>query len=91
MRISKLNEIEKTTLLGLLILSKGSVEKHIPEEDIVSKFPISKRKWVRISLDKFIKKGLLVKHPKKNEYKLTKDGLKRASIILGHGAKLWKL
>ncbi len=85
----KLNELEKTIMLVFLVFTKGSIDKPISEDFILSKFVPRQRKMVKRSLRRFVKNDLIVK--KKVNYNLTKQGLKRASKILHEGAKLWKI
>ncbi len=85
----KLKELEKTIMLVFLVFTKGSIDKPISEDFILSKFVPRQRKMVKRSLRRFVKNDLIVK--KKVNYNLTKQGLKRASKILHEGAKLWKI
>ena len=48
-----LTEFEKTVLLSLFILAKGSTKKSVPIELLLSKYPIRHRKMVRNYLEKF--------------------------------------
>jgi hypothetical protein len=86
----RLTELEKTIMLVFLVFTKGSVDKHLSEEFILSKFVPRQRKLVRRAIRRLIKNSLLDKKPKELNYKFTKQGLKRASRILHEGAKLWK-
>lgn len=81
-------ELEKTVLLVFMVFTKGSTEKYLDENFITSKFTRRKRKFVRKSLKKLAKEGILDR--KKKSYRFTKKGLKEASKILHEGAKLWK-
>lgn len=87
----KLTELEKTILLVFLVLTKGSVDRYISEEIILSKFIPRQKKMVKSSLLRLIKNDILEKHPKEDSYKFTEQGLKRAKKILYEGAKLWKI
>ena len=82
-------ELEKTMLLAFLVITKGSTDVYVKEDEITSKFAMRKRKLVRISLERLNKQGSLKKHPKKKEYKFTKKGIESASVVLREGAKLW--
>ncbi len=84
-------ELEKTILLVLLVFTKGSVDKCLTEDLIVSKFTKRQRSLVRKSLKRLKDEGLLIKKPKEMSYRFTDKGLKRASTILSEGAKLWKV
>ena len=85
----RLTELEKTILLAFLVITKGSIDVYLKEDDITSKFAMRKRKLVRISLERLRKQGFLKKHPRKKEYKFTKNGIKSASVVLSEGARLW--
>lgn len=80
-------ELEKTLLLGMLMLTKGSKEKTIPKKKITERFARSKRKYVSRGLDRLVDKEFLEKTD--GEYKLTKKGLEEASKALTEGAQLW--
>lgn len=83
-------ELEKTILLAFLSFTKGSTRKYLEEKFITSKFTMRKRKYVRISLKKLAKEGILKKHKKEKKYRFTKKGVGEASKILHEGAKLWR-
>ncbi len=87
----RLTELEKTILLGFLVLTKGSSQKYLDRDIIVSKFPRQQRKAVRKYLEKLVEKKLITKHPKGEKYQLTEAGLKRSGEVLSEGAMLWKL
>jgi len=82
--LSMTTEFDKTILLSLLILSKGNTQ-FILEEDIFNKFPMRQRKYVRESLMKFEKEKLLKRY--NLGYKLSKGGMKEASIVFTKGAR----
>ncbi len=86
----RIRELDKTLLLGFLVLTKGSLRKYIKEEEITSKFPPMKRKMVRYAIKRLARAKLLSKHPKEKRYKFTKEGLKEAKKVLYQGAKIWK-
>lgn len=81
-------ELDKTLLLGMLMLTQGSKEKNVPKGKITEKFARSKRKYVVRGLNR-LKYKKLIKEPKKGEYKFTDKGLKEASKTLTEGAQLW--
>lgn len=85
----RFTELEKTMLLMLLVFIKGSFDIYVEEKKITSKFSMRKRKFVRTSLDRLKKEGLLIKHPREKKYKFSKKGLEAASNMLHEGAKLW--
>jgi len=84
-----LTELEKTVLLTFLVLAKKKLKEFLPAESVVNKFPIRQRKHVRNAIKKLEKNKFLVRHPKKESYKLSEKGLKRALKLLHEGAKLW--
>ena len=83
-----LTELEKTILLAFLTLARG-IDKYISEQNIVSKFPVRRRKNVERFVAKLVKDRLLIKHPAQTSYKLSEDGLRHALKLLHEGAKLW--
>ena len=85
----RLTELEKTIMLIFLVFTKGSLDKPLSEDFILSKFVPRQRKMVRKALKRLVKNNLLVK--KKVNYNLTKEGLKESSKMLHEGAKLWKM
>ena len=80
-----LTEFEKTILLSLFILAKGSTAKYIPLELLLSKFPIRQRRIVRQFLEKLTKEKFLTK--KDERYRISKTALKDISNFLIHGPK----
>ena len=86
--IMKITEFEKTILLSLFILAKGSTRKYISEEGLLSKFPIRQRKKVRLYLIELIKQKFLIKQ--KSAYRIDKKALKYISdyLISGPRARL---
>lgn len=87
----RIKELDKTILLAFLVLTKGSLDKYMKEEDITSKFARMKRKMIRYALHRLVHAKLLSKHPKENKYKFTREGLNEAKKVLYQGAKLWKI
>jgi len=87
----RIREVDKTILLGFLVLTKGSLDKYVKQEDITSKFPPMKRKMIRYALKRLVHARLLSEHPEENTYKFTQDGLNEARKVLYQGAKLWKI
>lgn len=87
----RIRELDKTILLAFLVLTKGSLDKYVKEEDITSKFARMKRKMIRYALARLAHAKLLSKHPKENKYKFTQGGLDEARKVLYQGAKLWKI
>jgi len=83
-----LTELDKTILLSFLVFAKGTA-KYIPEEFVISKFPIRRRKAVKKYIKKLEKDKLLARHVTKPSYKLTEEGLKKALKLLQEGAQLW--
>lgn len=81
----KLTEFEKTILLSLFILAKGSTGRYIPLEMLLSKFPIRQRKLVKQFVEKLAKEKLLAKRDEK--YRICKLALKDISDFLIHGPK----
>ncbi|MBD3155586.1 MAG: hypothetical protein GF368_02930 [Candidatus Aenigmarchaeota archaeon] len=86
MPISK-TELEKTLLLGMLMLTKGSKEKIVPKNKITEKFARSKRKYVSRGLDRLVDKEFLEKV--EGGYKFKDKGLEEGSKALTEGAQLW--
>jgi predicted transcriptional regulator len=82
-------EFDKSILLGMLVLTKGSKEKFVDRKEITSKFARAKRKYIIGSLRKLVREGYIEKNPKEDKYKFTKEGLEEASKLLMEGAKLW--
>lgn len=80
-----LTEFEKTILLSLFILAKGSTAKRIPLEMLLSKFPIRQRKLVKQFVEKMAKEKLLDRQDEK--YGISKLALKHISNFLVHGPK----
>jgi len=83
-----LTEFEKTILLSLFVLAKGSTRKYIPQELLLSKFPIRQRKSVKIYLEKLAKQKFLIKDKNKESYKIGKKALKHISTFLVKGPKV---
>ena len=82
-----LTEFDKAILLGMFIVTKGSLKKEISENDILLKFPTRQRKNARFSLKRLVAFKLLER--KKNKFKLTKSGLIRAKKLIIEGAPIW--
>jgi len=80
-----LTEFEKTILLSLFILVKGSTRKYTSEEELLSKFPIRQRKKVRMYLVELVKQKFLVKQ--KNAYRIDQKALKCISAYLISGPR----
>jgi len=80
-----LTEFEKTILLSLFILAKGSTKKYTPLEAILSKFPIRQRKLVKSFLEDMAKQELL--STKGQSYRINKIALKEISNFLVQGPK----
>lgn len=81
----KLTEFEKTILLSLFILAKGSTRRYISEEDLLAKFPVRQRKRVRIYLAELVKRKFLVKQ--RNTYRIDRNALKHISTYLISGPR----
>ncbi len=82
----RLTELEKTIMLVFLIFTKGTIDKYLSEDFLLSKFVPRQRKMVKKSLRRLTKNNLLVK--KEISYSLTKEGLKRASSLLHEGVSI---
>jgi hypothetical protein len=82
----KLTELEKTILLSLFILAKGSTRRYILEKELLSKFPLRQRKFVKNYVGILVTKKLLVR--KGNSYRVERMALKYISAFLVHGPKL---
>jgi RIO-like serine/threonine protein kinase len=82
-----LTELDKTILLSFFIIVKGT-DKYIPKDTVVLRFPVRRRKPVRSHIKKLEKSKLLSKHTTKDNYRLTKKGLKQALKLLHEGAKI---
>ena len=80
-----LTEFEKTILLSLFILAKGSTGKCIPLELLLSKYPIRHRKMVKIYLDGLSKLKYLSKSG--SNYCIERSALKDISKYLVTGPK----
>jgi len=81
-----LTEFEKTILLSLFILAKGSTRKFISEEELLGKFPIRQRKKVRLYLVELEKQKFLNKQ--KSSYKIDKKTLRHMSTYLISGPRV---
>jgi len=86
----RIRELDKTILLAFLVLTKGSLDTYLKEDEITSKFARRKGKMIRYALNRLVRAKLLSKHPKENKYKFTQEGLNEAKKVLYQGAKLWK-
>jgi hypothetical protein len=82
-----LTEFDKTILLGMFIVTKGSIRRKIEEDIILSKFPVRQRKNARYSLKRLMKFKLLEKRGTK--YLLTQRGMREAKKLLIYGAPIW--
>lgn len=82
-----LTEFDKTILLGMFIVTKGSIKKKIGEDVILSKFPTRQRKNARYSLKRLMRFKLLER--KDAKYLLTQRGLREAKKLLIYGAPIW--
>lgn len=83
-----LTEFEKTILLSLFVLAKGSTRKYIPQKLLLSKFPIRQRKTVKMYLEKFVKQKFLIRDKTGGKYKVGRKALKDISTFLVRGAKV---
>lgn len=83
-----LTEFEKTILLSLFVLAKGSTHKYIPQELLLSKFPTRQRKAVKIYLEKLTKQDFLIRDKTKENYRVEKKALKDISTFLIKGPKV---
>lgn len=83
-----LTEFEKTILLSLFVLAKGSANKYVPLELLLSKFPIRQRKMVRKLIEELANSKFLTKHKTKESYKISKKSLKHISSYLIHGPRV---
>ncbi|MEM5882798.1 MAG: hypothetical protein QXQ77_00980 [Candidatus Aenigmatarchaeota archaeon] len=63
--LDMLTEFEKTLLLSLFVLAKGSTKKYIPLDELLSKFPMRQRKMVKDYLIKLEKEKYVSKFDKK--------------------------
>ncbi len=84
--LDMLTEFEKSILLSLFVLAKGSTRKYIPLEVLLSKFPIRQRKIVKEYLMKLEKEKFLDKY--ENKYRIDKKSLNVISQFLVKGPKL---
>ena len=84
--LDMLTEFEKSILLSLFALAKGSTRKYIPLEVLLSKFPIRQRKIVKEYLTKLEKENFLDKY--ENKYRIDKKSLNVISQFLVKGPKL---
>ena len=80
-----LTEFEKTLLLSLFILAKGSTRKGTPLELLLSKYPIRHRKMVKQYLDILVKGRYLSKSG--DIYKINRFALKDISSYLVKGPR----
>ncbi len=85
----KLTELEKTILFVFLVSSKGSREKYLEEDLVLSKFTRRQRILVKRFLKRLEKDKLIIR--KEKNYKLSKKGLRIALNLLHEGVKLWKV
>ena len=86
MRIN-LTEFDKAILLGMFIITKGSLRKAVSEEEILKKFPTRQRKNARISIRRLVRFKLMKKE--NNKFKLTNSGLAQAKKLIIEGAPIW--
>ena len=84
----ELTEFEKTILLSLFVLAKGSTRKFIPQELLLSKFPIRQRKTVNTYLEKLVKQKFLIKAKTGEKYKIGRKALRQISTFLVRGPKV---
>ncbi|MCS7105906.1 MAG: hypothetical protein NZ942_01135 [Candidatus Aenigmarchaeota archaeon] len=84
--LNMLTEFEKTILLSLFVLAKGSTKKHISLEELLSKFPIRQRKMVKEYVTKLEKEKYLARVDDK--FKIEKKALSIISQFLVKGPKL---
>lgn len=84
----KLTELEKAILLAVLLMSKGSTPKLLPERKILEKFSPRQRKNAMRYIKKLVNHGLLVKCDR--SYRLTPAGQKQARGLLFAGVRLLK-
>lgn len=83
-----LTEFEKTILLSLFVLAKGSTRKYVSLDSLLSKFPIRQRKMVRGYVEKLVREKFLIKHKAKESYKIARNTLKIISTYLVTGPKV---
>ncbi|MEM7818541.1 MAG: hypothetical protein QW403_00120 [Candidatus Aenigmatarchaeota archaeon] len=81
-----LTEFEKTILLSLFVLAKGSTKKYVSLEELLSKFPIRQRKIVKEYLLKLDKEKYLTRVD--NKLRIDKKALPIISQFLVKGPKL---
>lgn len=81
----KLTEFEKTILLSLFIVAKGSTRKYVSEEDLLSKFPMRQRRSVRKFLVHLVEQSIINKQ--KKSYKIDRAALKYISSYLISGPR----
>jgi hypothetical protein len=84
--LDMLTEFEKSILLSLFVLAKGSTRKYIPLEVLLSKFPRRQRKIVKEYLVKLEKENFLEKMD--NKYRIDKKSLNVISQFLVKGPRL---
>ncbi|OGI14613.1 hypothetical protein A3K63_03685 [Candidatus Micrarchaeota archaeon RBG_16_49_10] len=80
-----LTEFEKTILLSLFILAKGSTRRSVKLELLLSKFPIRHRKMVKQYLEGLVKGGYLSR--KGDSFSINNDALKVISNYLVKGPR----
>lgn len=84
--LDMLTEFEKTILLSLFILAKGSTKKYIPLEELLFKFPIRHRKLVKEYVFKLEREKFLKRLD--NSFRIDKKSLNVISQFLIKGPKL---
>jgi len=83
-----ITEFEKTILLSLFVLAKGSTAKYVSLDSLLSKFPIRQRKMVRRYIEKLTRENYLIKHKTRESYRIAKNTLKIISSYLITGPKV---
>lgn len=84
--LDMLTEFEKTLLLSLFVLAKGSTKKYISLEELLLKFPIRQRKMVKDYLLKLEKEKYISKVDEK--LRIDNKALPIISQFLVKGPKL---
>ena len=56
----QLTELEKSVMVSVYVISKGSKARTMKEEEITAKFPMRQRKMVRNYIKELVGKNLLV-------------------------------
>jgi hypothetical protein len=80
-----LTEFEKTILLSLFIIAKGSTRKSIPLEMLLSKYPIRHRRMVKQYLGSLV--GMKYLSKTGENYQIERAALRDISTYLVRGPK----